>query len=154
MQLIPVTADDAPLYSALRNDDDTYRWFLSEKKYSPDEVRAWIEDSIRKGDINLFGFVDNVLIGAVSLYKILHEPYGQAELGRVMVAKSQRGKGYGKRLIREASQIAREKGIETIVAFIKESNTASKKAFESVGYRDTLSGHNGVLEYLAPSNLV
>ena len=154
MRLVPVTSGDAEVYSELRNGENTYKWFFSEKKYSQNEVMAWIEGSISKGDINLFGYVDDRLVGAVSLYNILHNPYWQADIGRVMVVEDQRGRGYGKMLIREASKLAREKGLETLAAYIKENNLSSRRAFESVGYKDTLNGSNGVLEYLAPPNFI
>lgn len=148
MRLIPITPDDAEIYASLRNGDDTYKWFFSGKKYSVDEVRQWIEKSADSGELNFFGVDGDEMVGAVSLYG-LSITMPNAEVGRVMVAESKRGKGYGKKLLDGILRVAFVQGLDSVWAYIKKDNVASMKTFESAGYK--LDIENGDrLKYIRP----
>ena len=138
MKLTRITSKDAEEYARLRNESDTYKWFFSAKKYSANEVRYWLETSDKVQEINLFGYVGGELVGAISLYQIDKSISKRAEVGRVMVAKSHRGRGYGTELLDRVLQVAAEEGLEELYAFIKSNNIASIKAFKSAKYQKTM----------------
>ncbi|WP_427980408.1 N-acetyltransferase family protein [Agarivorans sp.] len=51
------------------------------------------------------------------------------------IAESQRGKGLGKRLLQDAETIAKQLGIEVLLAFIFSHNTPSIALFEKLAYQ-------------------
>ena len=150
MQLVPVTADDAGIYSALRNDDDTYKWFFSGKKFKEGDVREWLENAVRStGEWNYFGKDGGDIIGAVSLYGSVPTAFS-AEVGRIMVSSKYRGRGYGVMLLNAIKGIAYNKGLESLFAYIMPDNIASIKIFKSAGYvlDEELIPTNGALVYI------
>lgn len=131
MKLALVKTADAEQYAALRNGDDTYKWFFSEKQYKAEEIRQWLNRAPDRGDLIYFGVVDNTVIGTVSIYKIEER---SAEAGRIVVAEDQRGNGYGVQMLRLAQKKAKELELNMLYAFIKKDNLASINTFKKAGY--------------------
>lgn len=131
MRLSLVKTADAERYAALRNGEETYRWFFSEKQYKVEEIKQWLNRAPDRGELNYFGVVEDTVVGAVSLYRI---DGTSAEAGRIVVAEDQRGKGYGVELLHLARSKARELGLDKLYAFIKKDNQASINTFKRAGY--------------------
>ncbi len=60
---------------------------------------------------------------------------GQARLNAVSVKESERGKGTGKKILREALKRIREKSGFEVGLLVKKENAAAKKLYLEVGFR-------------------
>lgn len=130
--LRPVTKEDASILMNLRNGDDTYRWFYSNRKFTLPEVESWIERLDPNKDWVFLVEEDKQVIGTCSVYNI---EQGRAEVGRIIVSENARGKGIGTTILQQATQIAVTRGLKLLYANIKAENIRSYKAFEKAGYK-------------------
>jgi len=129
--LRPVQRSDAPMLMSLRNGQDTYPWFFSNRQFTHQEVENWIEKLDPNKDLVYIVEEDFTIIGTVSIYNIEDK---KAEVGRVIVSEGIRGKGIGTSILLLLPPIAKEKGLELLYANIKTDNIRSYKAFEKAGY--------------------
>ncbi len=123
---------DAARYCKLRNADSTYKWFFSEKKFKLKEVIAWLQ-GLDPNDEVYMAEIDGKVVGTCSLYNY-EDSTKQAEVGRIIVAENQRGKGLGTRMLEQISELAISKGILVLYANIKKDNISSQRAFKKAGY--------------------
>lgn len=132
LTLRPIQESDAEVSSALRNGEDTYSWFYSNRKFTLEEVQSWIGNLNPLTDWVFMVEQDNILIGTCSVYNISDR---KAEVGRIIVSENARGKGIGTTILQEITKIATAKGdIDILYANIKIDNVRSYKAFEKAGY--------------------
>lgn len=130
------TIDDAAKFAELRNGEDTYHWFYANRQFNEVEVRDWLRDWVKSEDRNkdqiYMAEVDGEIIGTCSIHGI-DRATGRAEVGRIIVAEDQRGKGLGtlmlKKLISEAFLC-----FTSLYANIKTNNISSQKIFEKAGF--------------------
>ncbi len=72
-------------------------------------------------------------------------------LSKIYVRSSERRKGYGKRAVRFAESLARERKLTRIVLTVNKNNTSSIKAYEKTGFKNAGSlvqdiGHGFVMD--------
>ena len=129
--LRPIQKSDAQVLMGLRNGQDTYSWFYSNRQFTLEEVEIWIDKLDQNRDIVLMVEQDGQTVGTVSIYNIEDK---KAEVGRVIVSEDIRGKGLGTSILLLLPPIAKEKNITLLYANIKIDNIRSYKAFEKAGY--------------------
>ena len=56
-------------------------------------------------------------------------------LSKIYVRSSRRGKGYGRKAVRFAEELAKEKGLARIVLTVNKKNTLAIKAYEAIGFQ-------------------
>lgn len=130
-----MTERDVNDFSRMRNAEDTYRWFFSGKKFSPGEVKRWLQNLPPTDEVYMVDHGGDV-VGTCSIYNIDLEEKS-AEVGRIIVDSSMRGRGLGSRILNEMIRICKVKGLKMIYAYIKEDNVRSQKAFQKVGFKQS-----------------
>ena len=136
IKLRPIALDDAEVFMELRNDEDTYHWFYSGKKFTLGEVRKWLKARDNNTDKVYIAEEDEQVVGTCSVYNISDE--GHAEVGRIIVPPRCRGQGLGSRILEEVTQVAIDLGLQRLYSHIKEDNISSQRAFEKAGYQLTI----------------
>ena len=124
-----------------RNDPKTRQMSFDTKEIDFKDHEEWFKKSLKEPDRHMFIAEDGIRkIGVVRIDRL------NADAGEINIniAPGCRGKGYGSRLIK----LATDKMIKTgkfsfIIARIKVSNVASIKAFEKAGYRELMSRTEG-----------
>lgn len=90
---------------------------------------------INEGNAIVLGvFLEENLIGFLWLYKrkFLYET--RLHVNQIVISNKFRGKGIGKRLMKEAERQAEHLGLETIDLFVSEKNTEALKMYTDIGY--------------------
>lgn len=128
------TVEDAKAFSMIRNAEDTFKWFFSGKKFTAREVAKWLGGLDPKTDEVYMVEFEGELVGTCSIYNI-DWTQKSAEIGRIVVQGSKRGKGLGTRVLNEVVQICTAKGLKMIYANIMKNNVSSQKAFTKAGFR-------------------
>lgn len=127
-----IVKTDAPIFMSLRNGDNTYRWFYSNRRFTLQEVEEWIEKLDPNKDVVFMVEQDRQVIGTCSIYNINN---GRAEVGRIIVSEGIRGKGIGTNILQQITQVATTRGLQLLYANIKTENVRSYRAFEKAGYK-------------------
>lgn len=122
---------DASEYSRLRNSSSNS--FFSKQQFTKEEVETWLKTLDSKTNIIYVSPSKNKdsLIGTVSLYNI---DGISAEVGRIVIDPSCRGRGLGLKLVQHSINCARIQKLKTLYAYILEDNTASRRLFEKAGF--------------------
>lgn len=108
-------------YVSLRN---RYHELLLTKPVNVAETKEWLRDD----QIEIRGLVkDNVLLGVVILY--LNRD------GEIAFIATARHQGIGTELLKIIEQVAKEKKLKSLWAWVLSDNMAAKRAFEKNGYR-------------------
>jgi RimJ/RimL family protein N-acetyltransferase len=129
---------DAPAVQAWFSDRETTATLLERReRFSEGEARAWVERAIEPGgeDLKWVVTVDgrDEPAGFVALYGLGRQT--APELGVLIGDPEQRGRGVGREAIRLAVVRAFEAGAHRVYARILTCNEASRRAFESLGFR-------------------
>ncbi len=66
-------------------------------------------------------------------------PGVEAELLRIVVAKSHQGQGLGKALLAQCQEKLRQEGVQSLHLEVRVSNRTARKLYESLGWRE--AGH-------------
>jgi RimJ/RimL family protein N-acetyltransferase len=128
--------DDLGTVFAMRNLLEIVRWTESGREVTLDEHRAWFASRIAGGDNRLY------------LIEVEGTPAGSLDLARrhgeviisIYLLSPLRGRGHGRRLIRESCDTARACwGPVTLVARILSDNEPSLHAFGAAGFAETSS---------------
>lgn len=102
--------------------EDKRNWFDS---HTPDKRPIWIAED------------NGELIGWVSFRDFYGRPaYGATAEISIYLHPKQRGKGYGKSILREAIGRSPELGIQTLLGFIFAHNTGSIHLFRQAGFEE------------------
>jgi RimJ/RimL family protein N-acetyltransferase len=128
-----ITPKDAIAFMNLRNDEETYRWFYSGRKFTLEEVESWIGKLDPTKDRVFIARQDDTIVGTCSLYNIDWQKK-TAETGRIITAPHTRGKGFGTQMLQQLTKIAIADGLQSLYANIKKDNVSSQRAYEKAGY--------------------
>lgn len=118
-----------------RNEESTRIWFGNTSLIPFSEHKRWFLDKLHSTDTKILIVVDENAkeVGQVRLHMLSNMT---AEI-RISIDGSERSRGVGTSAIRLACRYAAEElGITRIVAYIKEGNEASVKAFRKAGFTD------------------
>lgn len=130
------TLDDLPVITEIYNDAvlNTIATFDTQPK-SLDEQKEWFDEHGAKYPI-LVAEIEGTVAGWASLSRWSGRcAYANTAEISVYVAKTQRGKGIGRLLIREVVEEGRRTGLHTLIARIAGGNEISIRLHESVGFR-------------------
>lgn len=121
-------------YVTLRNN---HTELLLTSPVSISETREWL----KRNDIEVRGFVqDDVLLGVVILYK--------QKDGEVAFFVRYPSKGMGSKLLKEIEEVAREKKLRFIWAWVRKDNLIAQRVFEKNGFKkgeiSKRESHDGV----------
>ncbi len=121
-------------YVTLRNN---HTELLLTLPVSISETREWL----KRNDIEVRGFVqDDVLLGVVILYK--------QKDGEVAFFVRYPSKGIGGKLLKEIEEVAREKKLRFIRAWVRKDNLIAQRVFEKNGFKkgdiSKRESHDGV----------
>ncbi len=72
--------------------------------------------------------------GSVAGYCCIYQVMDEGEIVNVAVSPEYRKQGYGARMVRELMERSGEKGICRFFLEVRESNTAGKRLYESLGF--------------------
>lgn len=122
MEIVNLKKDDYFIrqYVDLRNH---YVDLLLTSIVNVDETKKWL----KKPDIEVKGLIEkNVLLGAVILYL--------DKDGEIAFFTKNPGKGLGGKLLMIIEEVAREKKLKSVWAWVLQDNVAAQKAFKKKGY--------------------
>jgi len=135
VRFIKATNHDAEFLFHLRNEPEARAQSIHSEEVGWEEHCQWLKGTIQNPDRLLF----------IAQGDLEDEKYGQVRFDvsqdnaviSIAIAPEFRGRGLGREIIvqgiREFSRQHRE--VNTIIAYIKPSNTASKKVFEKSGFK-------------------
>jgi len=134
---------------AMRNLLEIVRWTESGREVTMDEHRAWFESRLAGTDNRLFLIeVEGTPAGVLDL---AHR--GAEVVVSIYLLSPLRGRGHGRRLIREACAHARQCwGPVTVTARILSDNHASLHAFGAAGFVETGSDGRVMVMQQAPGD--
>ena len=130
--LIPLRNDPMIAHNlinrAKKNTQETIReWILSRTNNDKEKSLFMISKTTNNVERELIGYVTYNIIDAIS---------GVANIG-ICITEKQSGKGYGKKSINLLVEILKEKyNVRKLIIEILETNTASKKLFKGLGFRE------------------
>jgi L-amino acid N-acyltransferase YncA len=132
--LRPAQPDDLGTVFAMRNLLEIVRWTESGREVTMDEHRAWFASRMTRDENRLFLIeVEGTPAGALDLAQ-----RGAEVTISIYLLSPLRGRGHGRRLIRESCDTARRCwGPLTVVARILSDNEASLHAFGAAGFVET-----------------
>jgi len=96
---------------------------------------------VDRGGTVLFAVAGGAVIGTVALLRQSAEVF---ELAKMTVAREARGRGLGRRLIREAVAVARSQGARRITLSSNHRLVEAIHLYESLGFRHTAADQAGV----------
>lgn len=134
------TIDDMKKVFELSNDDMVRKNSINQKKIKWEDHIIWFKNRIQR--INepfyIVESLDKEFIAQVRFDK------KDEQIISISISEDFRGKGYASKIIKRCSEIS---GKKEIIAFIKEENTISQKAFIKADYK-FISKENGYLKYI------
>lgn len=145
--LRPAELDDLGTVFAMRNLLEIVRWTESGREVTMDEHRTWFTSRMALDDNRLFIVeVEGTPAGAIDLAR-----RGDEVIISIYLLSPLRGRGHGRRLIREACATARHSwGPLAVVARILSDNEPSRHAFGAVGFVETGSEGRVIVMKLPP----
>ena len=116
--------DIEKLISALYN----YEW---DKNISEEDVKRILSQD------NMFYFFhkeDDKLVGMVAMH--IYEVFSRkvALIEEVVVLKEYRKRGIGEKLVKEAIDVAKEKGVTCVELFVKIANDSARQLYTKMGF--------------------
>ena len=146
--LRPAEPDDLGSVYAMRNLLEIVRWTESGREVTMEEHKAWFALRIARGDNRLFLIeVEGTPAGALDLAR-----HGDEAVISIYLLSPLRGRGHGRRLIRQACSVARQCwGRVTVVARILSDNAASLHAFRASGFVETASEGRVIIMKQSPA---
>ncbi len=130
MKFRRVIKEDLQLTYSWANDPSVRQNSYNSEKISLDEHKNWLFDKINDPDtLFLIGEENNESIG-----QLRFERFDNHAIIGITVAPSQRGKGYGAKILKEGLKEYSKLWKVPVHAFIKKDNIASIKAFEKAGF--------------------
>lgn len=134
------TIDDMKKVFELSNDDMVRKNSINQKKIKWEDHIIWFKNRIQR--INepfyIVESLDKEFIAQVRFDK------KDEQIISISISEDFRGKGYASKIIKRCSEIS---GKKEIIAFIKEENTISQKAFIKADYK-FIAKENGYLKYI------
>ena len=112
----------------------------------PNRSQAYIHNWIKKAHTEIFlAFDESGLVGALMI--VLERPPGfpidqpdqvHAAIDNLVVEEQVRGKGIGRRLMKEAGIWAKERGASELRLQVYQKNTAAKRFYEKLGFEPVI----------------
>jgi len=96
------------------------------------QSRKAIAEQIKAGVLYFLVRVADVFIGYIAVQPQKDELF----LSKIYVRSSERRKGYGRRAVRFAESLARERNLTKIVLTVNKNNISSIKAYEKTGFKN------------------
>jgi len=132
-----LNCQDSEKYRLLRNDEEVRKYFYHNGYISKEAQMKWYEKYKDTTDDYMFSVFlkqQEVYVGGVALYNIDFEAKS-AEVGRIIIDKSQKGNGLGSEAINCIVEWGNGRlGITRFYASIYANNYASRKTFERCGF--------------------
>jgi len=130
--LRPAHAEDCRLLWEWRNDPDTRAASFGSEPIPFERHRAWFEEHVGSSDTRIWVVLDPAGNGIG--YVRFQIRGAEAEVS-VALGRNERGKGYGSKAIRAASNKMLSLGLaQKLVALVKKSNPGSRRSFERAGF--------------------
>ena len=134
------------------NDLDARRMSFSQGIISREEHLNWLKRKLADGDVWHKIVEINESGKAVGIVRVEKAQTPATAVISINLSPSNRGKGHGSRIIREASErYCRERGERCINAYAKLENMASCRAFKKAGYtspiKTSLQNEDGVVMF-------
>ena len=111
------------------NDEDVIKFSRYRKKMTLEEFNSWFDDRIDK----LFILEEDLF----PIGQICYDAVGDEGIINYCVDKEERGKGYGKKLVKYLVDFTKENidEINRLSAFVYKNNIQSIKIFKSLGFK-------------------
>ncbi|HPB32683.1 MAG TPA: GNAT family N-acetyltransferase [Candidatus Sumerlaeota bacterium] len=134
VRFIKATIHDAEFLFHLRNESEARAQSIHSDEVGWEEHCQWLKGTIQNSDRLLFiaqGVHENEKYGQVRF-----DVSQETAVISIAIAPEFRGRGLGREIIiRGIQEFSRQHpGVNTIIAYIKPSNAASKKAFQACGF--------------------
>ena len=137
VQLRPVKKNDAHLLLMWENDPEILSVSPHNVPYTIDDIHLFIDNQLQSQPLDQFRYMiclNNDPIGTLDLSDIsINDKY--AFVGVLIAEEKNRQKGYAKNALIKLEKYAKERGLIQLYAWIHHKNLASRKLFESVGYK-------------------
>lgn len=134
----------AILFRRLCSDDAQAMHVLETQCFSLPWSEAQCMKAFDQPAFAAFGlWLNTQLIAYISIYHV----YDEFEILNIAVHPSERGKGYGRRILQMALQIALKMGIKTVVLEVRRSNFKAISLYQSCGFV-----HSGIRPKYYPDN--
>ena len=145
MQLRSVNINDAKLLFDWANDDMVRANAFTPEKIEWENHIEWFKKKLKSNKTKLYILeIDNKPVGQIRL-----DFEADCWLIDYSIERNERGKGYGKLIIREATAINENMKLKAIV---KSSNTSSQKIFKRLGFVNISNNKNYTTFILNPPN--
>lgn len=143
LRLRPAGHEDARLLWEWRNDPELRAAAFNSDPIPWQSHLAWFDRRLKDPDCRIFIVLDEP---GRAVGQVRFERDGEAAEIHLSVAPELRGRGWGSRLIRRATEeFSRSEGASRVRAFVKTDNVASLRAFEAAGYEsqgdERVKGH-------------
>ena len=123
---------DAPRLVRMQNGDLTEVMAIEGAIYTHPWTRGNFGDSLRAGYQCWTWRLGTELLG----YFVLLVAAGESHLLNLSVAAARQRAGHGSELLRQAMQLARERGAQRIFLEVRPSNLGAKALYERFGFRE------------------
>jgi RimJ/RimL family protein N-acetyltransferase len=137
IQLRPVEKNDAHLLLRWENDPEIVAVSPHNVPYTIDDIQLFIDNQLQSQVLNQFRYMiclNNDPIGTLDLCDIsINDKH--AFVGVLIAEGKNRQKGYAKNALIKLEKYAKVRGLTHLYAWIHHNNLASRKLFESVGYK-------------------
>lgn len=110
------------------------RLFLREDVSRRDVIDAWARELDYEKVLPLVAEVGDNIVGDATLHRRKQGWTSHAGKLRIVIDKDYRGKGLGTLLLEELIAVAKQAGLELLVAEVMATQTAALAAFKSVGF--------------------
>lgn len=115
----------------------------------PDEIAGWYIDGIRKdcrefaGRIRIAWLADTpvgycAIMTRVPNEEVDEQPFDYAYVSEIVIAKSARGQGIGKELLRDAEALARAANAKWLRINVLAKNTIARELYDRFGFAEHL----------------
>jgi dTDP-4-amino-4,6-dideoxy-D-galactose acyltransferase len=90
--------------------------------------RLWISQALKQGEV--------LIVEDLAGFVTCHVSAGEASIGLIAVDPDQRGKGWGKRLVKAAENFAYDRGAMRLKIGTQQANAPALAMYQSLGYKE------------------
>lgn len=125
-----VVAPYAPRYRPMREQDVPQVMAIERRAYQFHWSEGVFRDCLRVG----YGCWVMELAGAIAGYGVLSLVVGEAHLLNICVAPEWQGRGYGRQLLEQFIELARERGAHQMLLEVRPSNRPALRLYRKLGF--------------------